>query len=102
MSVGAHSFHTQTRSNFTLPQTQLQRREDGYSATVVTSLHRQIIHRTFAAAFDPNAVFQKEPGHVTKKLRVLNMDVVKQILAELRAVDTNSDGRYVFIQQERP
>lgn len=54
-----------------------------------------MIDRTFAAAFDPHAVFQKEPGHVTKKLRVLHMDVVKNILAELRAVDTNSDERYV-------
>jgi hypothetical protein len=37
---------------------------------------------------------QKTPGSVTKTLRVLNMDVVKNILDELRSVDVNSDGRY--------
>jgi hypothetical protein len=60
-----------------------------------------MIYRTFAAAFDPNAVFQKETGHVTKKLRVLNIDVVKTILSELRAVDVNSDGRYVVHRKIR-
>jgi hypothetical protein len=32
---------------------------------------------------------------VTKTLRVLDMEVVKKILDELRSVDVNSDGRYV-------
>lgn len=36
---------------------------------------------------------QKTPGSVTRTLRVLDMDVVKNILNELRSVDTNSDGR---------
>jgi hypothetical protein len=35
----------------------------------------------------------RRPGTVTKTLRVLNMNVVKQIMEELRAVDVNSDGR---------
>jgi hypothetical protein len=35
----------------------------------------------------------RQPGSVTKTLRVLNMDVVKQIMEELRSVDVNSDGR---------
>jgi len=34
-------------------------------------------------------------GSVTKTLRVLDMEVVKKILDELRSVDVNSDGRYV-------
>jgi hypothetical protein len=36
---------------------------------------------------------ERRPGSVTKTLRVLNMDVVKQIMEELRSVDVNSDGR---------
>jgi hypothetical protein len=36
---------------------------------------------------------ERQPGSVTKTLRVLNMDVVKQIMEELRSVDVNSDGR---------
>jgi hypothetical protein len=40
-------------------------------------------------------ITQLSPSFVTKKLRVLNMDVVKQILADLREVDGNSDGRCV-------
>lgn len=48
------------------------------------------------AALDETVVLQT-PGTVTKKLRVLNMDTVKDILKELNAVDRNSDGRYVYI-----
>ena len=33
------------------------------------------------------------PGQVTKTLRVLDMDVVKKILDELKSVDANSDQR---------
>jgi hypothetical protein len=36
---------------------------------------------------------QNAPGHVTRTLRVLKMDVVRTILDELRSVDVNSDGR---------
>jgi hypothetical protein len=36
---------------------------------------------------------ERRPGSVTKTLRVLDMDVVKQIMEELRSVDVNSDGR---------
>jgi len=39
-------------------------------------------------------VVRSTPGHVTKQLRVLDMDVVKHILEELRSVDVNNDGRY--------
>lgn len=49
--------------------------------------------RNFSAAFSPDVEAKQNPGSVTKKLRVLDMDVVKQILEELRSVDTNSDGR---------
>jgi len=37
---------------------------------------------------------QGSAGKVSKTLRVLDMDVVKTILEELRSVDVNSDGRY--------
>ena len=36
---------------------------------------------------------QKSVGTVTKRLRVLDMDVVKKIQDELHSVDVNSDGR---------
>ena len=36
---------------------------------------------------------QKTPGHVTRSLRVLDMDVVRKILDELKSVDVNADGR---------
>jgi hypothetical protein len=36
---------------------------------------------------------QKSPGHVTHTLRVLDMDVVRKILDELKSVDLNADGR---------
>lgn len=36
---------------------------------------------------------QKTPGHVTRSLRVLDMDVVRKILGELKSVDVNADGR---------
>jgi hypothetical protein len=36
---------------------------------------------------------QKSPGHVTRTLRVLDMDVVRKILEELKSVDVNADGR---------
>jgi len=36
---------------------------------------------------------QKKAGYVTRKLRVLDMDVVEKIKNELQAVDANSDGR---------
>lgn len=54
--------------------------------------------RTFAATPSPilqatEATRVTEPGYVTKSLRVLDMDVVKKIQAELRSVDVNSDGR---------
>lgn len=49
-------------------------------------------HSFSTAALDGTVVTQT-PGSVTKKLRVLNMDTVKNILKELNAVDRNSDGR---------
>jgi hypothetical protein len=36
---------------------------------------------------------RSNPGSVTRTLRVLDMDVVKKILADLKSVDTNSDQR---------
>lgn len=44
--------------------------------------------RCFATNAPPSRI-----GTVTKTLRVLDMDVVKKILEELRSVDVNSDGR---------
>ena len=48
---------------------------------------------SFSTAALDGAVVVQTPGTVTKKLRVLNMDTVKDILKELNAVDRNSDGR---------
>ncbi|GAX14045.1 hypothetical protein FisN_5Lh031 [Fistulifera solaris] len=48
---------------------------------------------SFSTAALDDAVVVQTPGTVTKKLRVLNMDTVKNILKELNAVDRNSDGR---------
>jgi len=50
-----------------------------------------------AGSFDPNVV-DSEPisgqrGYVTKTLKALDMAVVRQIKAELLAVDQNNDGR---------
>ena len=50
-----------------------------------------INYRTFST-LDPSAVVV-EPSTITKKVRVLNIDVVKNILQELNSVDTNHDGR---------
>lgn len=36
---------------------------------------------------------QKTPGHVTRTLRVLDINVVRKILEELKSVDVNADGR---------
>ena len=47
--------------------------------------------RTFAT-LDPNAIVV-EPSKLTKKVRVLDMNVVKNILQELSTVDVNHDGR---------
>jgi hypothetical protein len=102
VSMGSQSFRI--HGNFTETTTTTQRQLHdvaNVSAAGSGSLHRHMIHRSFAAAFDPSATFQKEPGHVTKKLRVLDMGVVKEILAELRSVDTNSDGRYVAKTRSR-
>lgn len=41
----------------------------------------------------PNEIQQKVVGSVTRKLRVLDVNVVKKILEELRSVDVNFDGR---------
>ena len=52
--------------------------------------------RHFSTAIDLElAEKQRSPGKVSKTLRVLDMDVVKTIIQELRSVDVNSDGRYV-------
>jgi hypothetical protein len=74
-------------------------------APILTSAH-SFSSSTFASAFttrgtvsdgkpSANEIQQKTVGVVTKKLRVLDMAVVKQILDELRSVDVNSDERYV-------
>ena len=42
---------------------------------------------------EPVPIDQKTPGTITKRLRVLDVDVVKRISEELRSVDANSDGR---------
>ena len=43
----------------------------------------------------PDEIQKENAGYVTKKLRVLDMDVVEKIRNELKSVDANSDGRYV-------
>jgi hypothetical protein len=54
-----------------------------------------VAYRRFSTAINPqDAVDEKAPGRVTRTLRVLDMDVVKKIIEELRSVDVNSDGRY--------
>ena len=47
--------------------------------------------RTFST-LDPAAIVT-EPSSITKKVRVLNIDVVKNIIQELNTVDVNKDGR---------
>lgn len=54
--------------------------------------HPTSVYSFSTAALD-DAVVTQSPGTVTKKLRVLNMETVKNILKELNAVDRNSDGR---------
>lgn len=64
--------------------------------------------RPFSAAISPNETIKgtvsdgvsssaelkkDKAGYVTKKLRVLDMDVVEKIKNELKSVDANSDGR---------
>lgn len=83
----------------------LPKRESHPSTTIKTiSLPQQwVAPRVFSSASIRGTVSdgnptscetsQKTPGHVTRTLRVLDMDVVKKILAELRSVDVNSDGR---------
>ena len=48
-------------------------------------------YRAFSTV-DPSAVVV-EPSTITKKVRALNIDVVKKILDDLNAVDVNHDGR---------
>ena len=55
--------------------------------------HSMIHSYSFSTAALEETVVLQSPGTVTKKLRVLNMDTVKDILKELNAVDRNSDGR---------
>ena len=50
-----------------------------------------VYHRAFST-IDPSATVA-EPPTITKKVRVLNIEVVKSILQELNMVDTNKDGR---------
>ena len=57
------------------------------TAPATTNFYR----RTFSS-LDPNAIVV-EPTNITKKVRVLNIDVVKNILKELNTVDVNHDGR---------
>jgi hypothetical protein len=45
------------------------------------------------STLDPTAVVTSPSGTVSKKFRVLNVDVVKNILSELKSVDVNHDGR---------
>ena len=45
------------------------------------------------STLDPNAVVVESATNLTKKVRVLNVDVVKNILKELSTVDVNHDGR---------
>ena len=54
-----------------------------------------ITHHLYPRAFstlDPTAIVV-EPSNLTKKVRVLNIDVIKNILQELNTVDVNHDGR---------
>lgn len=48
---------------------------------------------SFSTAIDPAANAVDSPPAVTNKVRVLNMDVVKNILNDLASVDVNNDGR---------
>lgn len=38
-------------------------------------------------------ITQSTPGNITRTLRILDMNTVKQILEDLRSVDVNRDGR---------
>lgn len=58
------------------------------TATTTTNFYP----RSFSS-LDPNAAVVVEPSNITKKIRVLNIDVVKNILQELNTVDVNHDGR---------
>jgi regulator of sigma D len=49
--------------------------------------------RFFSTAPAPAEIKQDSVGTITNKVRVLDMDVVKTILDELRSVDANSDER---------
>lgn len=49
-------------------------------------------YRSFSS-LDPSAFVPPTTVNVTNKVRVLNIDVVKNILKELNSVDKNQDGR---------
>jgi len=59
--------------------------------TIGTLPENQHLHRFFATNID--LVKTPSVGTVTKSLRVLSRDVVRQILDDLESVDANSDGR---------
>jgi len=82
------------------------------TTTTVSPLQQQhtslYATRPFSAAISPNVTIQgavsdgvsssseikkDKAGYVTRKLRVLDMDVVEKIKNELQSVDANSDGR---------
>jgi len=90
--------HSCSASQVSLNDDQEERQRPIMTAFPIALLPHHNQQRYFCAAFSPREdldVVQKKPDKVTKSLRVLDMDVVKQILEELKSVDVNSDGRQV-------
>ena len=75
-------------------------------ARALSKKHVPVIGRFFETTSTVQAAFGGEgqivhprtPGKVSKTLRVLDMDIVDKISEELKAVDHNSDGRYVYLR----
>jgi hypothetical protein len=57
--------------------------------------------RTSSPAQQEYQQLPRQPGTVTKKLRVLDDSVVQIIVEDLKSVDKNQDGRYVSIGPNR-
>lgn len=71
-------------------------RQGGVIGSQVSMLQNMTVTPNFSprtfSTLDPSAVVV-EPSSITNKVRVLNIDVVKNILQELNTVDVNHDGR---------
>jgi hypothetical protein len=67
--------------------------QNQHSTTTIRYFSAVPLEHTEIERYTVASTQERQPGSVTKTLRVLNMDVVKQIMEELRSVDVNSDGR---------